>query len=621
MKKLFLFSLLCSSIFSFSTHSQEKIIFSEDFSNNSRNWLEAKDTNALWKIENGKYYRENFKKMAYTTFKPVDINTDNNFSISLTATHLSGVSDFAYGLIFGTKDVNNRLGFVIAATGQFKIYKTREGVITDLVKWTESSAIKKDNNADNVLMLKKQGSDWKFYINDQFLTGIPAEPFMGYGFGLNSEGMQAVAFDNLVVKESNASVATLVKEDVLFIEDFVYNTRNWPEYDDEYGKVKISNFKYNWENLKSGNYSIFPVYLNERGDFSISLKAVHTGGENNYPFGICFGFLDVSNLFEFDIYADGYFVLYKVEKGKDSMLINETISSAIKKGNNASNDLKIKKEGSMWKLYINDMMVASHPALNFFGNKTGMSVYGKQKVEFDDLIVKQLNKVDAQPQVKTVSSPEPVVSNNNAVSNNNEPYKEDFSTNANNWNTVKNDSTEIQLKDGKYFCNNKRTGDLVSVQSIYLPQAYNYSVSISASHISGVNTGGYGLLFGHGSGNAFFAFEITTEGNFHVIKSGRGNSVQELVKWTASSAIKKGNNTVNTLTVQKDSTTWKFLINNQQVGSCPSERLLSNGTGIIVKQKQLIAFDNLEIKRDQGTYAPPASPRSLSTPGSSRPPR
>ncbi|MGH2552423.1 MAG: hypothetical protein ACRDEB_01835, partial [Chitinophagaceae bacterium] len=225
----------------------------------------------------------------------------------------------------------------------------------------------------------------------------------------------------------------------------------------------------------------------------------------------------------------------------------------------------------------------------------------------DDLVVKQLNKVEATSTVKTVSTPEPV-SNNNAVTNNNEPYLEDFSSNVKNWTTKKNDSAEIQLKEGKYLCDNKKTGELISAQSIYLPQAYNYSISISTSHVSGVNTGGYGLLFGHGTGNTYYAFEITSDGNFHVIKSGRGNVVQELVKWAKSPAIKKGNNSVNILAVQKDSANWKFLINNQEVASCQSERLIGNGIGMIVKQKQLIAFDNLEIKRSQGPYVPPAGP-------------
>jgi hypothetical protein len=605
MKKIFLLSILYSSILSFRAQAQEKIIFSEDFSNNSRNWSVIKDSNALWKIENGKYYRENFKKLSYATFKPVDINIENNFSISLTTTHLSGVSNYGYGLVFGARDKKNRFEFVINASGQFVVYKTTEGVYSDLVKWTASSAIKKNNNEDNALMIKKQGNDWKFYINDQFVGAVPAEPFFGYGFGLSSVGMQAVVFDNLVIKEIN----TVVKEDILLNEDFLLNTRKWWEGEDANGKQKISNGKYTWDNFKSSSYSFQPVYLNQRGDYSISLKAVRISSVDNTPFGICFGYLDAKNLFEFDIYADGYYALYKMEKGKDTLLIKEAYSPAIKTGNNVWNDLKVKKEGSLWKLYINEVMVATHPALDFFGNKIGMVVYGTQKIEFDDLIVKQLNKVDAPPTVKTFSTPQPVA-NNNAATNNNEPFIEDFSSNAKNWNTIKNDSAEIQLKDGKYLCDNKKAGELMSTQSVYLPQGYNYSVSISASHISGVNTGGYGLLFGHGTGNNFYAFEITAEGNFHVIKSGRGNSVQELVKWTPSAAIKKGNNTVNILTLQKDSVNWKFLINNQQVASCVAERLIGNGIGMMVKQKQMIAFDNLEIKRNQGTYTRPVTPGS-----------
>ncbi|MGH2552613.1 MAG: hypothetical protein ACRDEB_02785, partial [Chitinophagaceae bacterium] len=382
MKKQFIpFCIFCSSILSFSVQAQEKIILSEDFSNNSRNWEVFDDTLVKWKIENGKYYRQNFKKFSYASFKPVDINIDNSFSISLTTTHLSLVSNYGYGIVFGAKDTYNRFGFVITNSGQYMVYKMKASVMTELVKWTKTPVIKintikvgSDKNGkiileegdknDNVLMIKKQGSDWKFYINDQFLTGIPAEPFFGYGFGLTSDGNQAVSFDNLVVKESNASMAMAVKEDILLLEDFSLNTRKWPETNDEYTKQKISNGKYTWDHFKGIDISFMHVSLNQRVDYSISLKAAHIKNKDDEysAFGICFGFMDIKNFFGFFILSDGYYVLYKIENEKDTMLLKEAYSAAIKTGNNAVNDLKVKKEGSLWKLLVNDVMVATHPA-------------------------------------------------------------------------------------------------------------------------------------------------------------------------------------------------------------------------------------------------------------------
>src|SRR6185503_10994104 len=139
MKTLFFLLLIFTRLSVFP--QDQKGLMNETFSSNKLNWPIYSDTSLNWKIENGVYYRENLKNLAYTTFKPVELDPMKDYWIYLDAKHLGGATNQAYGLSFGALDHNNEFAFVIALSGHYEIYKRENGKITEIVKWTETDAI------------------------------------------------------------------------------------------------------------------------------------------------------------------------------------------------------------------------------------------------------------------------------------------------------------------------------------------------------------------------------------------------------------------------------------------------------------------------------------------------
>ena len=395
MKKLsifFLFVFACSSVFA----QDQKGLLNENFSSNKLNWPIYSDTSANWKIENGLYIRENLKDFAYSTIKPVELDPERDYWVYLNTKHLGGVTNQAYGLSFGASDANNEFVFAIALSGHYEIYKRENGNLTEIVKWTETDAVNKSQTYDNSLWLIKEGKDWKFKINAKFVYSIPAQPLLGYNFGVTSSGIQTVAFDELnvnqVLDKSSPPIRTIVKDTVLFKEDFGSNTRLWPEYsNDEYGTSSVKNGKYSYDHkYESFSYSFYPVYIDEYQDFSISLSVTLIRGDSDY-YGMCFGWKDVDNHYEFLITLDGNFAVYRMQAGKGKYIISLTPADAIKKGDNVVNILTMRQEEKSWKLYANDQLIGSCPRQSLYGNRVGITIANKQAVDFDDLIVKQIN--------------------------------------------------------------------------------------------------------------------------------------------------------------------------------------------------------------------------------------
>ena len=269
MKKLSI--LLCCFGYLAVYGQDQKGLLNENFSSNKLNWPVVSDASANWKVENGQYYRENLKDLAYSTLKPVELNPTGNYWVYLDAKHLGGVTNQGYGLSFGALDANNEFVFAIASTGHYEIYKRENGIITELVKWTETDAIYKSADYSNSLWLVKQGNDWQFKINARLVYSMPVQPLFGYNFGVTSSGIQTIAFNELnvnqVLEKPTPPIRTIVKDTALMKEDFSSNTRRWPEYSDDIGTTAIKDGKYRFDHKSSElDFSFFPVYINEYQD-------------------------------------------------------------------------------------------------------------------------------------------------------------------------------------------------------------------------------------------------------------------------------------------------------------------------------------------------------------------
>lgn len=175
---------------------------------------------------------------------------------------------------------------------------------------------------------------------------------------------------------------------VVLADDFSDNKNNWPVYLLKNTNYLIYNGKLVIDTQDSTVYNVgIPVALHADGNYSITLAATHTGGVDNYGFGVFFGASDVNNYFNFFITGNGFFRIGKNTNAGFTELVKWSTHSAIKTGNYVTNILTVTKEGASWKFLINGQLACTIPALPFLGNILGASKANDQRVEFDDLRV------------------------------------------------------------------------------------------------------------------------------------------------------------------------------------------------------------------------------------------
>ena len=256
LSSLFYFTICFASTFAQTsktiTTAGETVVLSEDYGNNARKWFEKADSFYSMKIVNGKYVLDIMNGGTYATYIPVDLKNSADFSVSINSTHLDGVTNNGFGLCFGGENMRNLFAFSISADGHYNLRKYESGSYTDLIKWKASDAIKKENNNDNVVTLKKQNLKWKFYINNQLADSLDALPFMGYEFGMLVSDKQKIAFDNLVIKQSAAGS----NETTLMKEDFIKNNMYWNVDSNSDHTRSLGNGKYLYKNNSNLNNGV-----------------------------------------------------------------------------------------------------------------------------------------------------------------------------------------------------------------------------------------------------------------------------------------------------------------------------------------------------------------------------
>ncbi len=199
--KLTILVSLCMASFSIMVGQLSVKIVNDDFNSNMMRWDEKSNDISEMKLAEGKYQISCKKEStAITSTIEVPHLQFTDYRISATLSKLKGIDDNGFGLVWGGKDENNELEFVISGNGQFKVMKWEGGIKTDLVTWTYSRAINKWDFSSNILRIENKDKVLRYYINNEYVAVTNDIPQLGnrVGFVLN-ETMQ-VEVDNLVVE-------------------------------------------------------------------------------------------------------------------------------------------------------------------------------------------------------------------------------------------------------------------------------------------------------------------------------------------------------------------------------------------------------------------------------------
>jgi hypothetical protein len=377
--------------------NNQKTVLFDDFASNKNSWKEYFSGNYIDVVNNGKFIMENTNDGTHWSGIYAAINNSRNFSITVTTNHTSGVDNSHYGVYFGAKDGNNGYCFAISSNGWYRLFKYENSTFVALLDWAQHSAIVKGNYVENKIKITKDGSDWKFYINDQYVTSYGARVFYGDYVGFSVSRNQRVEFDNLNILEydggsggttpvNNNSNNNTGTQTEIFNDDFTDNKNNWKPTTAATFTTALSNGKFIVDVKDSTSVtSTRTVYYKLDKDFTYSLSLMHTSGVMNYGFGLVFDYTDTKNYYGFQISGDGYYRFYNLRDNKASNLIAWTKSSALKTGNYAENTISLKRQGSTVYLYINGQYINSAAINTLTSQKIGFVVANPQRIEFDNM--------------------------------------------------------------------------------------------------------------------------------------------------------------------------------------------------------------------------------------------
>lgn len=591
LKTKYLFLVFFLSTFTFIANAQ-KVIYNETYSS-TNGWPVGNNSTRELEVKNGKYYFEHKRTdknwNVRTRDLDIDLNADFEFETSIERISYDN-ANHTFGLMFGNKDDKNTFHFYLS-NNQYRVSDKRNDKYVNYKGWKTSSSINTGTYATNIFKVKKVGNKISFYINNRFLESKDYNPFLGKRLGVYIFGKQKVAIDYIKATQLNGNpvvvnTTTTTKGNVVMNEDFTSNKNNWAESSDGSAILEVKNNRYYFEHKRtSGGWSSTKVIdIDETKDFEIESRFLKISGIKNNGYGFVFGRKDGNNQFVFTITANGSYSIDQYKDGKYTAIKDWTKSSYIKTGNYAYNTLKIKKERGFIKFYVNDNYLTLYTHKPFMGNRLGFVVYNNQKIAVNNLSVKYINQTNTNVTTTTTTTKSGVI------------LSDEFNSNVNNWAESSNEKAEIELKNGKYYFEHKRTSrGWTSTKVIDIDDTKDFEIESKILKMSGITNNGYGFVFGRKDSENQFVFTITGNGSYSIDQyvNGKYTAIKD---WTKSTYINTGNNATNTLKIKKERGFIKFYVNDRYLTLYTHKPFMGKRLGFVVYNNQKIAIENINVK-------------------------
>ncbi|MCH2045068.1 MAG: OmpA family protein [Saprospiraceae bacterium] len=189
-----------------SAFAQKTITYKEDFKDNKRAWLEADNHKRSAKITDG-YYNLNYKQETGSSYfwKVIYIDQQKDFYIETKVRHMEGALNRGFGLVWGTKNVDNSYSFQISDNGYFRIKQQKGGVISKIKDWTASAKVYPNGDA-NVLAIRSKAGKIDFMINGAVVHTRSKLEFMGGYIGFIISGKQKIKADYLHIYQDDIEI-------------------------------------------------------------------------------------------------------------------------------------------------------------------------------------------------------------------------------------------------------------------------------------------------------------------------------------------------------------------------------------------------------------------------------
>jgi hypothetical protein len=371
------------------------------------------------------------------------------------------------------------------------------------------------------------------------------------------------------------------QQEILLNEEFNNNTNGWTEQSGREAKSYIKDSKYICD-ISRGTFimdQMISVNLNTERDFVIESTLTKKRGEASY--GISWGADGIGSRYNFMIYSKGTYSIQKWTNYDVFSYVSDTPSYAIRP-DFSPNKLTVKKAGGILMFYINGTYLKEFPFEPFFGTKTGFySNSGDLLVEADNYMIYYTSgsKINAyQPPTGRINV-----------------FVEFFTENSKNWFEGNKEDFYCKIKKGRYIIDYKAAEASYNLyNSVYLDPDKDYTIESNIFKVDGSKDFGFGLTFGYKDPNNKFDFLIASNGTYKITQWSKGVNT-ELVRWTNSNDIKKGDGVNNKLAIKKEGKVLKFFVNDVFVNQIPFPVYYGDRIGFVVNKKQHLEVVDLQV--------------------------
>lgn len=174
---------------------------------------------------------------------------------------------------------------------------------------------------------------------------------------------------------------------VIFEEHFDKNDRRWLEFSNNNAQFAVTDGGYVIESkTEGGRFATKPIAIGPKEDFKIECRVTKVEGVDNFGYGLVWGAKNNKNYYYFAISGDGKFSVTRIQEGVMTRLIPWATPNSINRSN-STNRLTLERKGDQIHFFINDSFVGKIQFEPFFGDGLGFTLWNKQKLIFDDLLV------------------------------------------------------------------------------------------------------------------------------------------------------------------------------------------------------------------------------------------
>ncbi len=333
-----------------------------------------------------------------------------------------GAGKYEYGIVFrANTDGTAYYVFTVTNDGKYNVSIYKNDAYTDLIPYTESSAV--HVNGDNFFQVVLRGSEFDFYLNGEYLNHASDASYASGVAGLffyNAEPNAEVSFDQFTISTftpptptaspaanttpvadatsaANATPTLVQDTHREFVDDFAGACALF-EGANETRDYKCENGEYTM--LHKTNVSRWSVYADEYSDGIYEADGHFISGSGNYEYGLVVRAQDNPwKFYGFTVTGSGKYSVFLFANDNYVDLIPYTASPLVKTGT-AVNHFRILAQGSQLNFYLNGEAVGTitDTALNqgspgFFLNNSAANT----KVGFDNFHIAPVTQLAATP--------------------------------------------------------------------------------------------------------------------------------------------------------------------------------------------------------------------------------